>query len=205
MRQGAKGIVVVTHPAGKDWLDNLLQNWQEWGYPVNVIINEADMGEALKYWDYTNWNVRFLPNPEGGYETGALHQAMVYTQYKEIFLIHDTMEIKDPEIFKIAFEDYEGKSYALSNYPDLFGMYLGKYRREPLEMAKPKGAKDKMESIEKETSFNQRYCKHDEVVLCEQPLIDSNKFVKKFGRENMLLENDWVKKYKGTWNRWMVN
>lgn len=142
---------------------------------------------------------------KGDFELGAIRHMFYNTDIDEFLLLHDTCEIKDNKLFDIVFDQYEGKSVALANHPCIFGMYLGKYRREVLNMMYIPKAHNKIEAVEYEMTFNTEYCKLDgDVKLLDNPLHDTDVFIEKFGRKNMVLENDLLIKYKATWNRSMV-
>lgn len=142
---------------------------------------------------------------KGDFELGAIRHTFYETDLDEFLLLHDTCEIKDHKLFDIVFKQYEGKSVALADYPCVFGMYLGKYRRETLNKIYIPKARNKMDAVEYEMTFNQLYCQIDgDVKLIDNPLHDTDVFIEKFGRKNMVLENDLLIKYKATWNRSMV-
>lgn len=118
------------------------------------------------------------------------------TDYDEIVFLNESMVVKDNSIWEQLFQDYEGQSVMLS---ERFLMFFGKFRREMI---------NKLE-------FPQVHSKRDDVVLGEgkwcqeymnlndhveiQPLHDCDRFIEKNGRKNMVLENDYFIKYKGTW------
>lgn len=142
---------------------------------------------------------------KGDFELGAIRHSFYETDLDEFLLLHDTCEIKNNKLFDIVFKQNKGKSVALANYPCIFGMYLGKYRREVLNKMYIPRAKNKIEAVEYEMTFNQLYCQIDgDVKLIDNPLHDTDIFVDKFGRKNMKLENELLIKYKATWHRNMV-
>jgi hypothetical protein len=171
-----QGIVIGSTTQTKDWLQNCLNSFGKYDkYPIIVVINDD-------------------------FELGKLKWAYDHTDLDEIFLLHDTMEIKDVGLFDEAFEQCAGKSYALSDHPTYMGMFLGKYRREILRLMDIPITKTKREAVLQETDFNQRYAQLEPFkVVCDPPLRNTDIFEDKFGRKNMVLESEFVRKYKGTW------
>jgi len=172
-------IVIGSTTNTKDWLQNCLNSFNGYNkYPIIVVINDD-------------------------FELGKLKWVYEHTKVDQIFLLHDTVEIKDPSLFEVAF-DFDG-SYALSNQPVYLGMFLGKYRREILDQMIIPETKTKMEAVLAEISFNNEYERLEQKrgIIC-QPIVNTSNFEEKFGRNNMILENDYIKKYKGTWSLEMV-
>ena len=174
-----QAIVIGSTTQTKDWLQNCLNSFGCYDkYPIIVVVNnDFELGK-LK-WVYDN------------------------TDIDEFFLLHDTVEIKDTGLFDLAF-NYDG-SFALSSQPVQMGMFLGKYRREILDKMSIPLTKTKMEAVLQECAFNEQYSKlESKMATIFNPLLNSDKFEEKFGRKNMILENDYIRKYKGTWSFEMV-
>lgn len=133
---------------------------------------------------------------------GAIKQFFETTDYKEVCILNDTMICKDNSIWSIIFEELEGKSVMLGLD---YLMFFGKFLREHI------------------LPFPNVQSKRDDVLLGEdvwcrgyaglpidhiqiQPLYDTHSvYEDKNGRNNMILENDYFKKYKGCWNLDMVD
>jgi hypothetical protein len=69
--------------------------------------------------------------------------------------------------------------------------------------------KDKWSAVLQEQYFNQEYFKvSNPVILFPPKTFDKgnkeNNYEMKFGRNNQILENEYLKKYKGTWNPNMI-
>lgn len=110
--------------------------------------------------------------------------------YDEFILLHDTCVIKDTKLIDIMFE----KEGHVSLSPG-FLMCLGKYVTKDLHELPPQPM-TKRQAIE----FEGQYCSalRGECLFTE--LLDSDKFEEKNGRNNMVLENDYIRKYKGFWS-----
>ena len=103
------------------------------------------------------------------------------------------------------FEQAKGKSVSFSDHPSPIGMYLGKYRREILSQIELNIPKNKLEAVEQEEIWTRKYAGIDDtLVYLEPPLRDSNNFMTKFGKTCKKLENDYLIKYKFTWDRSMI-
>lgn len=180
-KETKKAIVIGSTTKTKDWLENCLNSFGCYDkYPIIVVVND-------------------------GFELGKLKWVYDHTDVDEMFLLHDTLEIKDVSMFEEAFEECQGKSYALSDHPTYMGMFLGKYRREILDKMEIPITETKAEAVDQEELFNRRYSELEPYkVVVDPPLVNGNIFEEKFGRKNMVLENEFVKKYKGTWCRAMV-
>ena len=84
-------------------------------------------------------------------------------------------------------------------------MFLGKYRREILNQMSIPLTKTKMEAVLQECAFNEAYSRLEpKMATIFNPLVNTTIFEEKFGRNNMILENDYIKKYKATWALNMV-
>lgn len=176
-----QAIVITSIPESGSWLANCIKSFN--GYSKYEIIVLCDYN----------------------YELGKLRWIMNNTDLDEFCLIHDTCEVKNPKVFEIMFDKYKGRSVALSDSPTIFGMYLGKYRREILNsMIIPK-PKTKLENVKYEISFNNEYAKNDpNAIILFKNFKDNYLFENKFGRVNMKLENKYLIKWKGSWNIEMI-
>jgi hypothetical protein len=171
-----KAIVICTTPSTNDWLNNLLNSID--GYDKFPIIILSDYG----------------------YELGKINFIHKMTCITDFFLIQDSIEIKDPSIFEKGF-NYTGSVAWDSGLKS----YLGKYRREILDKCHIPLPKTKMDSVVFEETFNLEYLSNEpKKWILHDNFSRADKFETKFGRTNMVLEDEYLKKYKGTWCRAMV-
>lgn len=64
----------------------------------------------------------------------------------------------------------------------------------------------KMDSVVQEVDFNNKYTSISPYRTMTNPLNDKNGRVDYFlGRKNLIIENEYLIKYKGTWHRSMIN
>ena len=103
------------------------------------------------------------------------------------------MVIKDPSFLKKGWD--LGGSVAFCNCPFNMGMYLGIYSRGELDRLGIPEAKSKRDAVKYESEWLPEFrCE----VLCTD-FWDSERFEMRHGRKNMILENEYMIKYKATW------
>lgn len=203
-REIKQGIVVVTHEGNRKFFNNLMKSLEGVKYPIYIVVNgnkdKPYYGKKIQD-KYENVFV----NEDDNYEIGALEIVLKNTDLDEIFLMQDTCEVLDQSLFSTVFETLKGKSVALSVSPCPFGMYLGKYKRNILRSMTYDIPTNKNEAVEMEMTFNQQYLSLDpKVVILWLDFVDNDNIVEKFGEKRMLIENKFIKKYKGCWSRAMI-
>jgi hypothetical protein len=170
-------IVVATTPGRQEWLAQCLASIKQ---PVLVLS------------DFT-------------FELGKINWIFNNTKIDRFMFLQDSVVIKNQDLFDLLFKD-KG-SIALTNDPCMYGMYLGVYERQVLEKIEIPIPKNKAESIAYELSWTENYCKAaGNVRLAFTDFSDSRSRRKEvlFGRENLVLENDFLIKYKGNWGQQVV-
>lgn len=170
-----KAIVIGSTTKTGEWLDMCLTSFGSFNeYPIIVVVNND-------------------------FELGKLKWVYENTDIEDIFLMHDSIQVKDTSIFKAIFDDCQ--SIAITDSPCPFGMFWGKYKRSVLEHLEIPVTKTKQEAVEQEMVFNQKYASSCEYkVICPE-IRNGEVFEEKFGRTNMILENNYFKKFKATWSR----
>lgn len=167
-------IIVATTPGRENWLKQCLESIER-----SVVILS----------DLT-------------FELGKIKWVFENTKIERFMFLQDSVVIKNQKIFELLDED-KG-SIALTNDPCMYGMYLGIYERKILEMIDIPVPKSKAESIAFELSWTETYCRAARNVrLAFTDLTDSRAKRKEvlFGRENLVLENEFLIKYKGNWGQ----
>ena len=175
-----QGIIIVTNNKSKEQLLNCLSSIVGTLYPVLIYTN-----------DYDN----------SGFESAAITYAYEHTDWDEFVLLQDTVEVKNIDFFNIVFEEFKGKTVFAQNGGFSF---LNKYTRKALLLTGIPKTKTKRESIYAESTFHRALLNTGVFVLWPKSLKDNPNREFKFGRKNMILENDYIKKYKGCWNINMV-
>lgn len=165
-------IVVATTPGREEWLAQCLKSIGD--RPVIVLS------------DYT-------------FELGKIRWMYNNTNLDRWLLLQDSVVIKNPQIFDLLFS--YPKSVAITIDPVKFGMYLGIYHRETLSKVGMPQPISKQESIDYERHWSNKYCATEDVPVLFQDLTDklAKGETQMFGRRNLILENEYLIKYKGTW------
>lgn len=169
-------IVVATTPGRENWLAQCLASITQ---PVLVLS------------DFT-------------FELGKINWIFNKTNVERFLFLQDSVVIKNEKLFELL---YERASIALTNDPNVYGMYMGVYEREHLAKIDIPIPESKREAIEFEMSWTAKYCQAAKNVRIAFPdLTDRNAKKKEivFGRENLVLENDFLIKYKGNWGQLVV-
>lgn len=193
-----KGIVIITHWRNSVWLENLLESLKDYDkYPIYIVTTDY----AKAHNDYKEW-IRGLNNviidESDSFELGAIKKIYHDTLLDEFLLLQDTCYIKDTSLFDLVFVD--GSVGFEENYLS----YLGKYERKVLEQMGIPDIRNKEQSVKAEGDFNKEY-----VRLANPKILfpsfgwehyDKARFEYKFGRKNLVCENKYLIKYKGTWS-----
>lgn len=167
-------IIISTTPDRNQWLNNLLETIKGYDkYPVIILS------------DYT-------------FEIGKIKQVIEHMDYDEFFFLQDSCEVKDTSIFDLVFETYKGKTVTFS---PTMRSFLAKYRRDFIGKLNFPEAKNKLEAVDAEDWLYQQHFFDQTLVSLTDNFNKSDIFKKKFGRLNMILENEYLKKYKATWSR----
>lgn len=211
-------VAVPTHISGIQFLENFLHSIRAWREcDICIVVNEYRDEQKSAYdkalGDFRHLPIRliFLEGNHGEY--GALYSLMNQTSYEEIFLLSHSCEVVDQELFEIVFGRHAGKSVALSFVTQLlpamhsWTSFLGKYRRETLSKIDLKHYLPQtfFESCVAEFWFTDLYYRMDPSTLCLFPqFVDSYNFRHKFGKERMVIENEYLIKWKSHWTIEMV-
>ena len=135
-----------------------------------------------------------------GYEWAKIAWVMENTTVDRFFFLQDSWVIKS-EAFWDLLGQFEG-SVALTRDPYFVGCYAGVYERSVVDRIGTPVVKDKQDSILLEIDWHRRYVEASgEPTVLFPELTDKNAagVVVKHGRENLVLENEFVRKFKGTW------
>lgn len=169
-----KAIIVTTILERRDtWLPHFLSSFTDYpAYPLIIL-------------------------PQQGWELSRISWMMKNTNYDEFLLLQDTIKLHKPnEFLEMIFEKHQGITTCLFNAG---GSYAVKYRRDILKQINfPDGARDRDEAVEYELALHHRYFeKEKELGLPNLKLFDdyNTRFEVKFGRLNMILENEYFTKY----------
>lgn len=176
-----RGIVITTSEYTKDFLDECLNSLGD-KYPVLVVSNmyQTDKADIINDWN--------------GFELGGILRG--YENFDEFIHLMDTCRVDDKALFDKMFE-HDGSVFFCRG----FYSYLGKYRSDILEKAGIPRVNTKADAIAQENQWNRHYLSFDQKAILFDPElpIHTTKFEEKNGRRNMVLENGFLTKWKGTW------
>ena len=135
-----------------------------------------------------------------GYELAKIAWVMENTTVDRFFFLQDSWQVKSPAFWDLL-EQFEG-SVALTQDPYFFGCFTGVYERHIIDRIGVPVVEDKAHSILLEIDWHRRYVEASvEPTVLFPELTDANAtgVVERHGRKNLVLENDLVVKWKGTW------
>jgi alpha-N-acetylglucosamine transferase len=136
----------------------------------------------------------------GTWELGKIQWLYENTKFDRFLFLHDSVIVKDQAFFDRMFE-HPG-SVSVTDSPGIFGMYMGIYTREHLSRVELYSPVTQRDSIRAEVEWTAGYARAaGDVPVVFPEFRDSNNvgFVEHHGRTNMILENDFLRKFKGTW------
>jgi hypothetical protein len=166
-------VVVATTPGREAWLTDCLASIQR----EVLVLRQA-----------------------GTWELGKIKWLYENTQLDRFLFLHDSVVVKDQAFFDRMFE-HDG-SVSVTNDPGIFGMYMGIYTREHLSRVELYSPVTQRDSIRAEIEWTHRYATAaGNVPVVFPDLRDQLNvgFVEHHGRKNMVLENYYLRKFKGTW------
>jgi len=177
-----RAIIIATCTKYRPWLYNFLSTYSG-KYPLYIVHNTDDRNQ---------------------YDARAVIEG-IDQGFDEFLVLHDTLELKDEKFLDVIFEDLAGKSVALT-YPN--PMFMIKYRKEDLDSLPSevidnlKAVHDKWSAVLQEKYFCDKYLRNSKatVLFPKLDMAELNRYEYKLGRLNMILENDYLKKYKGSWD-----
>lgn len=135
-----------------------------------------------------------------GYELNKIRFVVEETKAERFLLLQDSWVVKSDEFWDLL--DTVQGSVALSPYPYFYGCYAGVYESWAVREVGIPVVQDKDHSIRLEVDWHRQYVDvAGEPTVLFPDLVDANAtgVVMKHGRENLVLENDLIAKYKGTW------
>lgn len=172
-----QAILVLHHKGSKGWLEDCLDSIDT-TYPI-VVSNHP--GEI--------WCM------------GAIKKFFTETDYDEVCILNETMTCKDNSIWQIIFEEHKGKSVMLGID---YTMFFGKFLTEHI-LPFPEVHNKRDDVLLGEDQWCRGYGRLPIEHIQIDPLHDTYQvFEEKNGRNNMILENQFFRKHKGSWSLDMV-
>lgn len=136
----------------------------------------------------------------GDYELGKIGWVLSHTTDDRFLFLQDSFMVKS-ERFWSMLDEHPGSVSLLSD-PDRFGCYAGVYERDVLERVGVPVVESKRDAVRCEVEWTRAYCAEAGDVPVLFPDVRDDKasgVVERHGRQNLVLENDVIVKYKGTW------
>ena len=134
-----------------------------------------------------------------GFELAKLQWVVDHTDFDRFLFLQDSVTVSAGLYDRLS--DFEG-SVALLSDPVPFGCYLGVYERKVLNSMGIPQIVTKREAVEAEIWWTQHYVKAAGSVPVLFPEVRDSmaqRVVHRHGRDNLVLENEFLVKYKGTW------
>lgn len=178
-RDNKNVIFVKASPTRKEFLDNFMKSMENYNHKYELVISDGSHSAPLEY--------------------AQTHD------FDEMLILYDSVEIKDLSLFDLVFETYKGKSVSFSDKP-YYMMEMGKVKREPYLKSAFPNLKTFKDVCDIECIFGDIYAKNDgenPIVLFPELMEQERNNPKheiKFGRDNIILENKYLKKYKAHWS-----
>lgn len=134
-----------------------------------------------------------------GYELGKLQWIVENTTLDRFLFIQDSVTVSEALYARLS--DFDG-SVALLSDPRVFGCYLGVYERKILEKVGFSNIRSKREAVDAEIWWTRQYVQAaGDVPVLFPELTDRSASgpINHLGRDNLVLSNEFMTKYKGTW------
>lgn len=164
-------IVIATTPGRELWLKDCVKSF---GHLQLTIISDF------------------------GWEVDKIRWAYENTNWEKFWFLHDTCEILDPSFLFNAWN--QKRSVAVTDHPVPFGHYLGIYSRKTLKKLGFPTVQNKDDAIREECEWHIKYKQIEDFPVLFKNFSDEFGYVKhKNGRLNIVLENKFLRKYKGSW------
>lgn len=134
-----------------------------------------------------------------GYELAKIRWVLENTNADRFLFLQDSFIIKDQSFFDLL-NLYSG-SVALFSDPVPYGCFAGVYERAVLEQVGVPAVASKRDSVQLEVEWCNKYVEAAGGVPVLFPEVrDATGFVQSHnGRDNLVLENTFITKFKGTW------
>lgn len=190
-----KGIVISTCKATIDFLAICLLSIPK-GYKVAIVINNSNdyPGIMLLPENLQPREVTICKNDWNGFELGGIQRGAEL--FDEFVFLTDTCIIKNPDLIEKLFA-HEGSMSLCGN----FFSYLGKFVSSKLREVGMPRVENKKQAIHEERFWTEKYITSDPNYKLFDPQlpIETDVFGEVHGENRMIIENEFLVKYKGTY------
>ena len=136
-----------------------------------------------------------------GFELAKIKWVIQNTKEDRFLFLQDSWLVKDERFWQLL-EAKEG-SVCLTADPYYYGCFAGVYERWVIEQIGIPVTETKLEAIQNEIAWHKEYVRvAGEPTVLFPELTDKNatRTIEKNGRMNLVLENEFIVKFKGTWH-----
>lgn len=136
-----------------------------------------------------------------GFELAKISWVMNNTNADRFLFLQDSWLVKDDGFWDLL--DAHSGSVAITCDPYLYGCYAGVYERAVIDQIAIPVITDKRDAIAKEIDWHKQYVGvvgNPAVLFPELTDNNSTRQEQRHGRMNLVLENQYLVKYKGTWS-----
>jgi len=123
--------------------------------------------------------------------------------FQEFVFLPQSTVVLDPAVFDRCFRECAGSSVDLGTAQGKrFQMYLGKYRSEAVLAGGVPVVADKRAAVAYELTWCAEYAAREsrQLVSVGSPLEHTEVFEDRHGRRNMVVENEYLRRYKSCWD-----
>ena len=186
------GIVITTSPASQNWLPSCLASVRQYAGTRPILIVGNQYTPTLPASDTEGVSV--VINEWNGWELGGILRGA--ERFESFVHLMDTTEVTHPNFFS-TLDSHPSGVYLCAG----FFSYLGKYVSAVIREIGVPQIHTKHEAIRLEREWNAQYLQHDHTACPFNPPlpIHTHVFEEKWGRTNMVLQNGYLTKWKGTW------
>jgi hypothetical protein len=134
------------------------------------------------------------------WELGKIKHIHETYRHERFLFLHDSVEILSERFFELT-EETTG-SVALFSDPVPFGMFMGIFERTVLDQVPLWQPVSQEASVRAELLWTTRYARAAKSFSVLFPEVSDRaaiRSVHRFGRTNLVLENEHIRKYKATW------
>ena len=191
-----RAVVVASWMGGLNWLLLSLESLLGCKYPVVIVVNGTTDRDQSDLDAFANFGT-VLPLRTDHYECGAIRGVLEHTVYDEFVFLQDSIEVLD----LMGLDQLFAVPHSACAMPR-FECFLGKFRRDPLLRIEIPEPRTKDESILLGEQWFLRAYQRVEPVEVLYPTFDdahAKGIIEKFGRRNLVLENQYFRKWKGRW------
>lgn len=195
-----RGVVITTSQATKDFLPECLNSLKGCTYPILVVSNggyrpnifgDSSIVEDIIYCnDNPETKASLIINDWNGWELGGIQRGK--ETFSEFVHLMDTAVVKDISFFDKVFEIEGNVAFTKDHFH-----YMGKYVSKLLPNTPRIHSKDM--GIFMETTWLSKESNYSEFI--PNLPVHTDNFITIHGQKRMVLENEYLIKYKGTWVR----